>query len=384
MKKIIILLVLIVVIVSCSTKKKTLSDECITSLKPEPNEPQLLSSMIKSVRFIPLETTEQSLIGRLLMKIKKINNKYYVSFDFKELLEFDENGKFIKKIGRIGGGPGEYVELDDFDVFENGNIIIEGVQKLIFYDKDGKYQHTVELEFMPGNMKLVQNNRILIFGSGTEYGIHEVDLSGKIIKKELKMNLATKNYKLIHFVNYGQDKTITQIGNSNEFIFYDFNGKNFSYTKLLCDDGILNSVSDEKLWQTTSDFKDVYKNIQDKAIFRVAGTNSHLFFWYGHDNDIKSQVLNIETGNIEHVISNKDINDITFVEPSNFITGSARADAQDCFITYVYLSDVRKGLDKYSEFADNPNYKKLKELLMNKSEEEIDDENPVLVEFVFK
>jgi hypothetical protein len=385
MKRTILLLTLIAVIIGCSTKKKTLSDRYITCLKPIPERPQQLSGMMKSIKFIPLETTNQSLIGKWINKIKKINNKYYVAYDRKELLEFDENGAFVKKIGHLGSGPGEYVELNDFDVFENGSIVINDAQQLMFYDKDGKYQHTVMLQVMPWKMKLVKDDRILVFGSGTEYVIYEIDLSGKIIKKEFKMNNATKSGKYIHFINYGQDKTITQIGYSNEFIVYDFNDKNFSYTKLLCDDDILSSISEEKLWQATSDFRNVYKNIQDKAIFRAAGSNSHFFFWYGYENDIKSQILNIETGNIEHVISNKDIDDITFVEPSGFILGGTiTTDTQDCFITYVYLEDVRKGLDKYSEFADNLNYKKLDELLRGKNEEEIADENPMLVEFIFK
>jgi hypothetical protein len=383
MKRYIILLILVAITFSCSTKKKPLPDRHITCLKSIADKPQQISGMIKSVRYIPLETTEQSLIGKWITKIKKINNKYYVACDRKELLEFDENGSFVRKIGRVGGGPGEYVELCDFDVFENGNVLIVNGQQLIFYDSEGKYQNAATLEFMPWNMKLVKDSRILVFGSGSEYAVYEIDLSGKIKKQEFKMNNTTKVGKYIHFINYGQDKTITQIGYSNDFILYDFNDENFLYTRLLCDDGILTSETEEKLRNAASDFRNVFKDIRDMAIFGVAGSDSHLFLWYGYDYDIKAQILNIRTGNIDHVLSNKDINDLTFVEPS-IMEEAKKTDARDCFITYIYLSDVKKGLDKHSNLSNNPNYKKLEELLRNKSEEEIDDENPVLVEFIFK
>jgi hypothetical protein len=341
--------------------------------------------MLESVRFIPLETTDQSLIGRTIGKIKKINNKYYVSTNRKELLEFDENGLFLRKIGRIGAGPGEYKELCDYDVFENGNILIEDAKKLIFYDEDGKYLHSVMLDFMPYNIKIVKDDRILVSGSGEEYMIYEIDLSGKIIKKEFKSNKASRWGGPIAFITYGQDKTITQIGNSNDFIFYNFNDKSFSYTKLVCDN-ILNSVKEEKLHQVyNGKYDDVYENVC--AIFTVAGYCSHLFFLYGYlNNENKKfiQVLNIETGNIEHVISKKDIDDVTFTDNPFFILNAWSSDAQDCFITYVYPDKVWNGLKKHSDFEENPNYKKLKELVMDKSEDEVIDENPMLVEFVFK
>jgi hypothetical protein len=347
--------------------------------------------MLKSVRFIPLETTDESLIGGIfgIRKIKKINNKYYISSNFRDLLEFDENGLFIKRIGKTGIGPGEYVELGDFDVFENGHILVSSANRLIFYDKEGKYLHSIMLDFMIWNIKIVKNNRILIFSTGAEYAFYEIDLSGKIINKEFKSNNATRIGHSISFVTYGQDKTITKIGHSNDCIFYHFNDKNFSYTKLLCDNGVLDTVREEELQQAyNGKYNDVYGNISEKAIYSVAGSNSHLCFIYGYgcfDEDKKViQVLNIENRNIEHIISRQDIDDVTFTDKPYFMLGAFASDAQDCFLTYMHPFDLLDGLKKHSEFEDNPNYKKLKELFMNKSEDVIAEENPILVEFVFK
>jgi hypothetical protein len=384
MRRILTVLILIMTIVSC--KRKDLSDTHVTCLTPVPDTAQLLSGMMKSVRFIPLETTSRSLIGGRIEKIKKINNKYYVNSDRKELLEFDENGLFIRKIGHTGSGPGEYTELSDYDVFENGNILIQDGRKLIFYDMDGKYQHSVMLKIMAFNIKIV-NDRILAFGSGEKYAIYELDLSGKIINNEFKSNYATRLGRPIAFITYGQDKIIIHIGNSNDFIFYDLNDKSFSYTKLLCDDNILSSIREEELHQThNGNYESVYGGMSEQLIFTMAGSNSSLLFLYGQlmNNDKKYiQVLNISNGNTEHVISMKDIDDVTFTNPF-FILNSWTADASDCFISYVYPDAIWAGCQKHNNFKDHPYYNKLEKLLANKSEDEIMDENPILVEFVFK
>lgn len=77
------------------------------------------------VKYIPLELTDNSLIG----SIDKIlyRNKHFYIFDKSAnmgILIFNENGKFIKVLNRTGEGPGEYIAPIDFDVDAEGNIYI--------------------------------------------------------------------------------------------------------------------------------------------------------------------------------------------------------------------------------------------------------------------
>lgn len=88
------------------------------------------------VKYIPLELTDNSLIG----SIDKIlyRNKHFYIFDKSAnmgVLIFNENGKFVKALYRIGEGPGEYIAPIDLDVDDTGNLYIadNARQKIIKY-----------------------------------------------------------------------------------------------------------------------------------------------------------------------------------------------------------------------------------------------------------
>lgn len=88
------------------------------------------------VKYIPLELTDNSLI-RSIDKILYRNKHFYI-FDKSAnmgILIFNENGKFIKALYRVGEGPGEYIAPIDFDVDDAGNLYIadNARQKIIKY-----------------------------------------------------------------------------------------------------------------------------------------------------------------------------------------------------------------------------------------------------------
>lgn len=79
---------------------------------PQPLKASLLGSKI---RFIPLETTDSSLIGAHWSLVEAgdhiiiNNNSYGVSTDVKDILVFDgKSGKFLTGIGHKGQGPNDY------------------------------------------------------------------------------------------------------------------------------------------------------------------------------------------------------------------------------------------------------------------------------------
>lgn len=76
-----------------------------------------MSIVFKSMKIIPLETNENSLIARI-NKIEIYNNWIFVIDNFKAnaLHIFDKEGNYIKQIGRKGSGPGEYKQLSTFTI----------------------------------------------------------------------------------------------------------------------------------------------------------------------------------------------------------------------------------------------------------------------------
>lgn len=100
---------------------------------------------VSDVKYLSLELTDNSLIGSI-DKVLYRNKRFYL-FDKSAnmgILVFDEKGKFVKALHRLGEGPGEYIAPIDFDVDAAGNVYIadNARQKIIKYNAEdlGKYQ----------------------------------------------------------------------------------------------------------------------------------------------------------------------------------------------------------------------------------------------------
>ncbi len=100
-----------------------------------------MSSFFKTVRFISLETKKECLIGNI-DEIKIKNDTVFVLDKkiSKSLFIFDKSGKFIRKIGKLGRGPGEYERLSSFSIDRTRNqILIQSNKKIITYSNSGEF-----------------------------------------------------------------------------------------------------------------------------------------------------------------------------------------------------------------------------------------------------
>ena len=79
------------------------------------SECKLSELLTDSFRIVPLETSDESLVGEIT-KIKKYNHFYYV-LSAQTLFCFDADGKFVSKLEKQGEGPEEYIRIEDFDVY---------------------------------------------------------------------------------------------------------------------------------------------------------------------------------------------------------------------------------------------------------------------------
>lgn len=103
-----------------------------------------LSEAAAKVEIVPLEVTDESLIGEI-EKMKVTDSDIWVLHDKDErIYRFSRDGKFLNKVGKIGQGPEEYVRMSDFFVDENNQEVyiqttIVGVK---VYDYEGNYKRT--------------------------------------------------------------------------------------------------------------------------------------------------------------------------------------------------------------------------------------------------
>ena len=119
----------------------------------------LQSSFFKGIKTILLETNASSLIG-LISKIR-VNDQYIFILDAvhaKSLFVFNKEGQFIRKIGNVGQGPGEYNRPYDFTIDKDNKIIyiLDGaLQRINKYDiVTGTFIHAINLS------EEVKSNRI--------------------------------------------------------------------------------------------------------------------------------------------------------------------------------------------------------------------------------
>jgi hypothetical protein len=110
-----------------------------------------LSDYFKNVHPVALENNEEALIGRV-NKIAALN-EFIIILDksiSKNLFIFDKDGKFIRKIGRIGNAPGEFVDISDFTIDSGNNIIYlldSHSQRINWYEiSSGKFINSIRIK----------------------------------------------------------------------------------------------------------------------------------------------------------------------------------------------------------------------------------------------
>lgn len=147
-KYIFILFCLFFILVSCDVTHQN-KEYCI-DIKGSMSSMQTIyvTDLAKKVKYIPLETTDSSLIGNRPY-IRKFRNTLLVASENQPIMMFSlENGKFIKKIGDIGQGAKEYIPSYDRPVFWTDNnekyIFVKSADNKIHqYDSIGNYAGTI-------------------------------------------------------------------------------------------------------------------------------------------------------------------------------------------------------------------------------------------------
>ena len=133
-----------ILVVSCREQKKsapTGADVKEVTFKEAPKD-FLIASTFKNIHMIQLEATEESLISDI-KRVVDVEGKVYVLTRTNEIFCFDRaTGKYIRTIGRLGEGPGEYVSAMDicYDEKEKCICVVDYYKSAIHnYSLDGRF-----------------------------------------------------------------------------------------------------------------------------------------------------------------------------------------------------------------------------------------------------
>lgn len=137
-----VLLVLILSYTSCN-KSGNESKLCTVKLDDVEDKTLTYSDIIEVQEWIALDSLNECIIGDVA-KIEEFNNEFYILDKTirKCVLVYDEHGKYLRRIGRIGQGPGEYAEINDFAVNRKAGCvaILSGLSKVYVYSLEGEFR----------------------------------------------------------------------------------------------------------------------------------------------------------------------------------------------------------------------------------------------------
>lgn len=142
-----------------------------------------LNELFGKSRILGLEETDESLIGSATKLIRNdsliiIGDGYSTNCIY---LFNASNGKFIKKFGETGAGPGEYITLDDVTLNdEDGEIyVLTNKMKIQIYDLAGNLKEEKTLPFRAYRME---------YNNGHFYFMNANVIEGEVIVTDKDFN----------------------------------------------------------------------------------------------------------------------------------------------------------------------------------------------------
>jgi hypothetical protein len=129
-------LLVVILLASCNSQSNLQQPDenalyVINSDTIEESEVTMLSSIFKKMKTIILETTDESVIGAV-GRVQVFDNYIFILDDKNphKLFAFNKEGKFIRLIGNVGYGPGEYIRPNDFTIDPQKNWLQPDLDKL--------------------------------------------------------------------------------------------------------------------------------------------------------------------------------------------------------------------------------------------------------------
>lgn len=326
------------------------------------------NAVLDSVTYVKLETDTNCLINSI-GKVVYYNDCYYILPVSKQaLLVFDKAGHFLSKLDKQGGGPDEYVEINDFTFNEGDSTVAVldlGQYKLISYSlKDWEQKSRTTVPVFVRDIISMQNNNYL--GFNEQEGLYLLTEQGgrstKWVDYDKRVDILPQNIGYLY--PYGNE-----IGFFSPYDNVIYHLKN---------DTLSPAYKMEYNKTTPADYKMAYsKNVEDnpkdrKFDYRIV---SH----FENERWILQLLYHEETNKTNLMMYDKKKNECCMVgKVAGFQDGFAvdltPCIMKDCIIYPINdlpATQLKEQLKKYPDHKLSPAFKKI----INESK---DDDNPIL------
>lgn len=144
------------------------------------------SEIFSRIKLVPLETTSRSRIGRI-DKIVTHNGNFYIldQVQSKAVFQFDKNGKFIRRFGKVGSGPGSYNEPNDISIRDDKlTIWVNNFKKFIVYDLGGNLVKEIHTDLFAKSGVASSENRYVMYQNKDYVSSSEDKFHLKVLNEE--------------------------------------------------------------------------------------------------------------------------------------------------------------------------------------------------------
>lgn len=286
---------------SCKESKK-INDDIVDIIEINVDNTLDLSfqELFTDNKPISLEFTEESMIGGI-NQLYIYDHRLYVldTQGAKGVLVFDESGKFIKKIGQNGNGPGEYLQPNYFQIDSiNKEIEILSYLKISYYTLNGEFLRDLNIDIEAMQYYKTNNNYYFPLMGSKEYNLIQTDHKGKQKNQYIKAE-----YDMIM-----RSEPLCFVQNSNIMLMY----RPFLSYKLyeitdddaiparVVDFGKYNFVKEKYDALTTMEqmkFNSCKTNVNQAIIFRYVENKTFIHIVYNVSSTYFYYIFNKETGN---------------------------------------------------------------------------------------
>ena len=149
-------LLIFLMVIFCSCGRESINTDNVIDLLESPiAEITNLSDIATDVEYIPLQTSEESMI-RYVYDIRTSDNKIFINLN-NRVLCFDKAGNYLYNLDKQGRGPEEYTYIIDWDYSpENNQLLILARGKAIIYNEtEVGFVYSKTLTFMDRHIPFI-------------------------------------------------------------------------------------------------------------------------------------------------------------------------------------------------------------------------------------
>ncbi len=373
MNRNILILTLAVIALSCGNPTQIKENSKANTVIKINNIPKIksvkYSDLFESIRIVKLETTSESLIGRI-DKILHYHDMFFIldQVNSKSVLVFDSNGKYLRKIGNNGRGPGEYDEPNDIaiDRFNNNLIVYQHTgKKLLTYSFDGAFLEEIKLKFYIKSFNIINRDAIAVyFDNGpdtpneSKYNMLIINKKGKVLNTAFEIDQNTPFSKGgfgFFNVNMSDDELIVSPGYSNKIYTVLQDSLRLKY---FIDFGMHNIPMDFWANSGKTDFIKKLRASDYAFLINQFETPGYLSFSFSYKSMVYNSFYSKESGTL--IFGNYLLNDMYGL----IVGGPLLACDEDLMITSHDPTNI-EGIKEIYNFSSTDGTKMKKRLLEN-------------------